>query len=252
MTDKEMTVSNSKLPSFAHSDKGRGSECVGGEDMLLPRIGIVQSLSPERNKKDPSYINGAEEGMMFNSITRELITSGVLAVPIYFRKEWILWKIRKEGGGFKGVFQTEVDAVKERNTMDGTIDVVDTHQQFCLVSVDKGKTWKEAVISMSKSNASASKAWNSDIRIRCADSNGTPVCDRFATIYAVEAVEKTNEKGTFYVFNVKFVGFVGDQSLYKRAELVYEAIRSGNKDVSREDLTGTDDVTGSNDDGIDF
>lgn len=241
MAEKEMVVSNTKLPTFAHSDKGRGSEQVGGEDVLIPRIGIIQSLSPERSKKDPAYINGAEEGMMFNSVTRELISDGILAVPIFFRKEWILWRIREEGGGFKGVFPTESEAVRMRSSLPGTIDVVDTHQQFCLVSLDRGATWKEAVISMSKSNAAVSKAWNSDIRIRCADANGITVCDRFATIYSVGAVEKTNEKGTFYVFNTKFVGFVGDESLYKRAESVYEAISSGQKDISRDEPTGADD-----------
>ena len=69
-----------------------------------------------------------------------------------------------------------------------TRHLVDTAQQFCLVSED-GKIWEEAVFTMAKSNASSSRALNSDIRLHCNPNENTNL-DRFALMYRIMPVEK--------------------------------------------------------------
>lgn len=218
------------IPSFGQN-QGRGSEHVGAQDITIPRLGIIQSLSPQRKKNDPEYISGAEEGMMFNSVTKALYDKTVLVVPIYYRLEYLLWKIRKEGGGFRGVFDTRESALVEARGLKETTEVVDTGQQFCLVSADAGKTWTEVVISMAKSNQSVSKTWNADIRLRTQEHG----LDRFTTVYEVGTAEKSNDKGDFFVFSVDFLRFMtdGERSLYDRCEKIYESIARGEKDVDR-------------------
>jgi hypothetical protein len=48
---------------------GKGLQNVTNDDITIPRLAIVQSGSPQRKKKDEKYIEGAEEGMIFNTVT---------------------------------------------------------------------------------------------------------------------------------------------------------------------------------------
>lgn len=242
MTAKQMTIKQNTAMAPSFGARGRGSENVGVDDLVIPRIGIVQSLSPERKKNDPAYIAGAEEGMMFNSVTRELYKDKVLAIPVFYRMEHLLWKPRKDGGGFRGAFPTAAEANKAAMALPEPTECVDTAQQFCLVSSDGGNTWSEAVVSMAKSNAGVSRRWNSDIRLRCEGAG----LDRFVTIYDLGVATKKNDKGEFYVYTIEFDRFMTneEEDLYKRAEAVYEAIASGTKDVARDYAEESDDEVG--------
>jgi hypothetical protein len=220
----------------AYAGEGRGSETVGIEDLIIPRIAIVQALSPERKKTDANYIPGAEEGMMFNSVTRELYPDSLLVVPVFFRKEFFLWKLRKEGGGFRGVFPSIEMAHDAANKSEERVEIMDTYQQFVLVH--NGVKWQEAVISMSGSNGTVAKKWNSDIKLR--------ECDRFSLMYNLSAVSKTNQKGDFYIFKVEFKGWASKE-VYSMGEQSYLAIKGGIRDVSR-DYDTNERVPGSDDD----
>lgn len=199
----------------------RGAENVGNEDVIIPRIELVQSLSPARKKTDPGYIEGCEEGHLFNNVTRELYGPEVEVVPVYYAKQFLVWKDRKQGGGtngFRGAFASPELAQKAIAELgEEGLDVVDTAQHFVLVK-HEGK-WQEAVVSMSKSKFKVSKRWNSLIRLTNADS--------FAKRYRLYSVTETNANNeSYYNFGVSGLGFV-DKETYERAEKLYEAVSRG-------------------------
>jgi hypothetical protein len=41
-------------------------------DLALPFIRILGQLSPQVNKRDAKYVQGAEAGMIYNSVTNQL------------------------------------------------------------------------------------------------------------------------------------------------------------------------------------
>jgi len=45
-----------------------GSEDVSAKDMIMPRVDVLQALSPQINKKKPEFIEGAEQGQIFNTV----------------------------------------------------------------------------------------------------------------------------------------------------------------------------------------
>ncbi|KKL86468.1 hypothetical protein LCGC14_1944460, partial [marine sediment metagenome] len=146
---KELVEKHDQLPDYIRS-KGpaRGSEEVKSADLVIPRLEIVQSLSPARKKTDPMFIEGAEEGMIFNNVTRELYAD-VRIVPVYFRKEFLIWKDREHGGGFRGAFPSQPEAEEARTALeDGEFcAVIDTAQHFCLIVRSNGRS-NEIVVSM--------------------------------------------------------------------------------------------------------
>lgn len=240
-----VTVYSEDRPSFLPDPTvaGRGQENVKVEDLSIPRLGIIQSLSPQRKRNDPAYIEGAEEGTMFNSITNKLYGDKVLFVPTFFRKEFIIWKARDAGGGFNGAYSSKEEALEvmrdngwddemykdEHGNKLPSYEIVDTAQQFGMI-VNPESTLEEPdvddiVISMSKSQMSVSRRLNTMISMTGGD--------RFARIYEIEVAEVNGKKGDYYNFTVKPLGWV-NEALYKHGEKMYESISSGDRDVNRD------------------
>lgn len=234
-----VSLMSDQLPDFMREKMGqsaRGSENVTSDDLVIPRLEIVQSLSPARKRNDPGYIEGAEEGMLYNNVTRQLYGASVFVIPVFFRKEYCIFKDRKQGGGFRGAFGSELEAKQALKELDDAehCEVVDMAQHFCLLANrETGKT-EEIVMSMSKTKLKVSRKWNSLIRMTDMDS--------FARVYEVSGIsEKNANNQDFFNFSVVQKGFSGE-GVYKVAEKLYEAIKAGQRQVNRdtveEDLSG--------------
>jgi hypothetical protein len=217
-----------EIPDFMKQGN-RGAENVGTDDMIIPRIELIQALSPVRKKSDPAYIEGAEEGMLYNNVTRTLYGTEVTVVPVYYTKQFLVWKDRKAGGGgsngFRGAFASKELADRAiAELAEEALEVSDTAQHFVLVR--NGDDWQEAVISMAKSKVKVSKRWNSLMRLSNTDS--------FSRAYKLSATTETNARNeSYFNFNVAALGFV-NKELYERAEKLYETIRSGGVKVSND------------------
>ena len=97
------------------ADAGQGYENVGQEDLGIPFIKIIQSMSPERDKTESAYIPGAEEGMLFNSATKEILGGEgepIRFIPCVYEKAWVEWKPRNSGGGIVRSHKTD-DILKQ-------------------------------------------------------------------------------------------------------------------------------------------
>lgn len=225
---EEFELVTNEIPDFMKQGN-RGAENVGTDDMIIPRIELIQALSPVRKKSDPAYIEGAEEGMLYNNVTRALYGTEVTVVPVYYTKQFLVWKDRKAGGGgsngFRGAFASKELADRAiAELAEEALEVSDTAQHFVLVR--NGDDWQEAVISMAKSKVKVSKRWNSLMRLSNTDS--------FSRAYKLSATTETNARNeSYFNFNVAALGFV-NKELYERAEKLYETIRSGGVKVSND------------------
>jgi hypothetical protein len=226
MSKKELTAVQETMPDFLkNSTSTRGTENVGTEDLVIPRLELVQSLSPARKKSDAAYIEGADEGMLFNNVTRQLYNDHVMVVPVTYKKEWLIWKNRDAGGGFRGAFDSESAARRAMDELeDGAqCEVVDTAQHFCLLVHPDGRA-EDIVVSCSKSKMKVSRRWNSLIRLNEGDS--------FSRVYKLGAVAEQGDKGDYYNFTVSAAGYPSE-ALYRRAESLYTAITAGFVKVDR-------------------
>lgn len=214
------------LPAYIkQGGPARGSENVDTTDLVIPRLELAQALSPCLKKGDAGYIEGAEQGDIFNTVTRELYKAenGVLVIPILYKKEYLVWKDRKQGGGFRGSYPT-LDEANQRIAGEQDAEHLvanETGQQLVLVVREDGTTDDTmlAMVSMSRTKLKVSKNWNSLIRL-----NGG---DRFSRVYRLIAVDEQNSAGEDYKnFGVMAAGFP-EEDAYKVAEAVYEGIAGG-------------------------
>ena len=59
--------SNIALASMFEQDGMSGMDNMGSEDFAMPFLRVLGQLSPETNKRDAKYVEGAEPGMIFNT-----------------------------------------------------------------------------------------------------------------------------------------------------------------------------------------
>lgn len=82
---------------------GAGMENIKATDILIPRIGILQALSPQVSSVKPEYIQGAQPGMICDIGTGQLIGESMLFVPVHYTKVWLEWYPRKSGKGLAAI-----------------------------------------------------------------------------------------------------------------------------------------------------
>lgn len=205
------------VPTYMNQGTARGSEEVKSTDMVLPRLEIVQALSPIKDE-DPD----AKEGFLFNSVTREVIGDLAYFIPVYFRMEYLIWKDQNEGGGFFGSFNTEAEArvrlaeVVASGENPDLLEIVDTPVQYGLRTTPEGHT-EQIVISMAKTKAKVSRKWNAIIQIVGGD--------RFSRVYKLTTFKDENSKGQkFFNFMVQPAGFTPEKA-YRQAEALYEILK---------------------------
>lgn len=217
------------VPDYIAQSESRGSENVEMQDMVIPRIELVQALSKCLEEGSAEYIEGAKPGMFYNSVTRDLYGQSVVVCPVFFKKQHLAWRDRKKGGGFGGAFDSAQEA-QERIATEENPDEwesVETAQQIVLVvDQDTGET-SEAVLSCARTKMKVSRQWNSLIRV-----NGF---DRFSRIYELFGVDETNNQNqTYKNIGVRYVDFA-NVATYKAAEALYNSIASGARSVKIDD-----------------
>lgn len=211
---------------------GRGSENVGTEDLVIPRLEVLQALSPMCVKGEAEYNKDAEPGMLTNSVTRQLYGKEVFVVPVHYSKQWLVWKDRQKGGGFFGAYP-DAEAAKVRVTEEGGekagIEAIDTPTHLCLLVNRETGDVDEVIVSMPRTKAKISRQWNSMIRMAGGD--------RFARVYRVTSQHEKNQKGDFYNFAIAQSGFPS-KGLFAKAERLWQSIDKGR--TFKMDTTGFD------------
>lgn len=230
--DQQLVLIDGAKPDYLRGTS-RGSENVGLEDIVIPRIELVQPLSPCKDENDAAYIEGAKDGMIFNTVTRELYGKTVTIVPVFFRPQYLVFRTRKAGGGFRGSFDTAQQADFHRTSLDDpqNHEVIQAAEHFCLV-VGESRL-EQAMLTCTSTKLKVSRQLNSLIRLRGED--------RFASAYELSSVQQKNDKGTFYNYSVRPLGFVSER-VYREGEKLWEQITAGEREL-KTDFSDDDVVT---------
>ncbi len=224
------------LPSnMFEDDAAKGLGAIGQEDLALPFLKILGQLSPEVNKRDGKYVEGAEPGMIFNSVSGELYdgVKGIDVIPCFYKLEYIEWKDRGEGlGAPVAIYDSSSDIMsktkpdanyKDRLPNGNYIEKTASH--FVIVSGDSPST---ALISMKSTQLKISRKWNSMMSgIKMKGANGMFTPASFSHIYKLKTTQMSNDKGTWFGWEVSKIGPVTDKGLYDQAKGFSDSISKG-------------------------
>jgi len=216
-------------------DAAKGLGAIGQEDLALPFLKILGQLSPEVNKRDGKYVEGAEPGMIFNSVSGELYdgVKGIDVIPCFYKLEYIEWKDRGEGLGAPVAIYDSSSDIMSKTTPDANYKdrlpngnyIEKTASHFVIVSGDSPST---ALISMKSTQLKISRKWNSMMSgIKMKGANGMFTPASFSHIYKLKTTQMSNDKGTWFGWEVSKVGPVTEKGLYDQAKGFSENISKG-------------------------
>lgn len=213
---------NDQLPEHMQKETGAGNDNVTAADMLIPRLKLLQGLSPEVDSTKDQYVPGAEPGQYINANTHEL-AGEMYVINLYYEHVYGVFVKRKFGGGFKGSFysQQEAEAAitqlasEDQELMEQMMEVVETGRHTLLqIDLKTGKL-EPVVFDMTSTKLQTSRAWNTEIARRGGD--------RFSCVWKLTKQSKTNTKGSWFIPHFEFMGPLNDE-MYQRAHEKYDQI----------------------------
>jgi hypothetical protein len=221
------------------ADANQGVENLTHEDLALPFLKILGQLSPEVNKRDGKYVQGAEAGMIYNSVTGELFDGekGIEVIPCHYKLEYIEWQDRGEGSGAPVAIHSSSSDIMTKTTRGADYKdrlpngnyIEKTASHFVVVNSNTPST---ALIAMKSTQLKISRKWNSMMAsIKMKGKNGMFTPAFFSHTYKLRTTQQSNDKGTWFGWEVSKIGPVQDAALYQQAKSFADSVSKGDVKV---------------------
>jgi hypothetical protein len=251
LIEKQTTALSTRMKAMIVEDSGAGSEGIGREDLAIPRIVILQTNSPQVNKRDEAYVEGASAGDFYNTLDNEAFDGekGILFVPCSYRRAFIEWITREDGGGFvkdHGTNPSILDLTSRDETTGKDLlpnghQIVTTAEYIGFLINEETGIPKQVVLSMTSTQLKASRKWNTMIQqllIPKPDGSGVFNPAMFFKAYKLTTVAQSNDKGDWFGFMVETgpetLGLKNGEQIYLSARAFKKAIGEGKVKVAQE------------------
>ena len=181
------------------------------------------------------YVEGAEPGMIYNSVSGDLYdgVKGIDVIPCFYKLEYIEWKDRGEGPGAPVAIYDSSSDIMSKTKPDANYkdrlpngNYIEKTASHCVIIT--GDSPSTALISMKSTQLKISRKWNSMMSgIKLKGKNGLFTPASFSHIYRLKTTQMSNDKGTWFGWEVSKVGPITDQQLYQQAKSFSENISKG-------------------------
>lgn len=238
-----VTQFDPELAAMLTADSGMGKENITTADMAIPRLTILQPLSPQVTPGKAEYNETAKPGMIYDSVMNKFYSgaSGLISLPVHFRSAYLEWIPRSAGGGFVAdhgsdssiLTRTKVDPATKANLTAEGHEVILTAEYFCYLLNPEGVS--QAIISMAKTQHRKARVWNTLINQfeipNPADPSQKINPAMFYRTYHLTTVLETNDKGSWFGWKIEpdknTLDLPGGRELYLRARKFHADIAAG-------------------------
>ena len=237
------------LASMFEQDGMGGMEQMSTDDFAMPFLRVLGQLSPETNKRDAKYVEGAEPGMIFNTVTKQAYDGekGINVVPCFYKREYVEWQDRGEGTGApvaihsvdSGIIKQATRGADYKDRLPSGNYLENTASYFVMT-----EDLQQALITMKSTQLKVSRSWNSMMNtIKLKGKNGLFTPASYSHVYNLSTVQQSNDKGTWFGWNVSMIGPVQDENLYGAAKAFASSMRNVEvKHETNEPAPSTEDV----------
>jgi hypothetical protein len=219
---------------------GVGMAGVDREDLLMPRLGILQALSPQLNPRKPEYIEGAKPGMIFNTATGKLFDH-IDVVAVAYQRRHIEWR-RNRGGLVRdhGTDDSILRLCKDEPKQDRPNVILQITPDDNILTVTA--TWyilnlsdnaSQGFIPMSSSQWKASRKWMTMATSERAEHpvHGVFQPPLFYRVYRLGTTLVTKGDDEWYVWTIDpqhtVLEIEGGKRLLSEARVLFDAVTSG-------------------------
>ena len=236
VTESQETTSSTDAPyDWSQEGTPTGFESAHQEDFGIPFLAIIQKGSPEIDNTHKDYetkkIEGASVGCIFNTVSREILSSDgdpVIVIPCYYQRLFVEWKDRKSGGGF--VRQHPNDSIlsqtqrKEdgRDYLPNGNLIVTTAYFFGLLprkERNEGDPIGDPfVIGMTSTQLKKARLWlNMAQAIKVESPRGKITPPLYSHRYALSTFPEHNAEGSWMGWKIETAGIINERELIEAA-----------------------------------
>tara|TARA_R100000406_G_scaffold89497_1_gene75533 strand:- start:998 stop:1564 length:567 start_codon:yes stop_codon:yes gene_type:complete len=162
--------------------------------------------------------------MIFNTVTRQTYDGekGVNVIPCGYKREYVEWSDRGEGTSAPiAIHSVDSGIIKETTRGSDYKDrlangnyLENTASYFVML-----EDMQQALITMKSTQLKVSRSWNSMMNsIKLKGKNGLFTPAAYSHVYNLSTVQQSNDKGTWFGWNVAKIGPVQDKNLYEAAK----------------------------------
>ena len=215
------------------SDSGMGLENVDKQDLALPFLKLLQSGSDETKKKHAKYVEGAEAGMFYNTVTKKLYNGekGIEVIPVFYKMTYPEWAPfeKREGRPIHNDRGPDVMGKVKQNDrnkdmLDNGNEIIKTANYFVIIN---GERPEKALLTMKSTGLKTSRQWNSlmEDEFENDPKTGKAVpAPMFSRVYKLNSVEQTGSF-TWHTYNVNLLKKVDNAGLYQMARDFHNSIK---------------------------
>ena len=220
-------------------DSGMGLENIDKDDLALPFLKLLQTSSDETKKKHANYVEGAEAGMFYNTVTKKLYSGekGIEIIPCFYKltyPEWAPFE-RKEGRPVSPDRGPEILAKTKKDSggkdvLDNGNQIIKTANHFVIIN---GENPEKALMAMKSTQLKVSRGWNSLMQDQFETdpkTNKAVPAPMFSRIYKLNSVEQTGSF-TWQGYKVSLIRKVDNASLYQMAKDFHSSLKQSNANV---------------------
>ena len=217
------------------ADSGRGLENIEKDDLALPFLKLLQSGSYETKKKHAKYVEGAEAGMFYNTVTKKLYSGekGIHVIPCFYKMTYPEWAPfdRSEG---RPVHPDRGPEIMAQTTKNGTKDVLSNGNEIIKTAnhfvIFGGEKPEKALMPLKTTQLKTSRGWNSlmDNEVIVQQGTGKSIpAPAFSRIYHVKSVENSGNF-TWHGMTVSLVKPVDNAEIFSMAVEFNAALQKSN------------------------
>ena len=235
--------------------QGDGLSNVTVKDVMIPRIKLLQKMSPE---VDDAGIPNAKAGEIFNTASQEVYSGseGIRVVPCEFIRTFVEWA--PEGTGNKAPVATHpadsrIMSQAKKNPADGKfyLDngnyVEETANHIIMILDSKNNVESRGILSMKSSQLTKSRQWNYMMMTATLEHKGQQIQPpSYAIVYKLTSqTEENNNKKKYFGWNISKEGTVPTMAILEEGEQFATAFRQGDVLAAPEEQQAIADQSGA-------
>lgn len=233
------------------ADSGAGVSGMDAGDIALPYISILQPMSPQVNAASSKYIEGAQAGQLFNTVSGEIYdgrTGGMLAISCAYERKYVEWIDRDKGGGWVGDHDIDSDILtftelNEKNKpvlkTNGNF-IIETAYHYSLFLNPIRETWFQGVLAMKSTHLRANRKWNN--ALVTTQIPGTDLlAPRWLYPYHLKTASEIKGQNSFWVPTLERADTMVSKRLYDMARNYCDMVNKGALTRAAESTESTGD-----------
>lgn len=233
-------IDNSVFEGDAHD----GMDNISSEDVALPFLKVLSQLSPELES-----VEGAKAGMIYNTVTGEVYdgVAGIKVVPCHYERKYIEWTPRGQGSGAPVAVHPATSDImtktfrksgESKDYLENGNYIENSAQHYVLIVDDAGNA-SPALIVMKATQLKKSRKWNSMMMtLKLNGKNGPFTPPSYSHVYRLMTTKESNDKGSWYGWEVERVGPVEDATVYATAKSFSLSVKQGEVNVKHDQDEG--------------